>query len=161
MTPPICDGCNGLAVPSEYSSVTVSWITSPARTMAGPVTSAVTSRPYSQPHAVRLMNNSATTRNRPGATHVPILARRTGWLAALDFTLSQRKKRVHQTAKARLDIPRRSPPLLVGSVLLWRASARLDRYTAPFALRSVYKILVPQPVCVQGINLPCVFPAPC
>jgi hypothetical protein len=61
-----CDGCTGFDVPSEYVSVTVSWITSPTRTVAGPVTWAVTSRPYSQPDAVRLMNNSATTDNRFG-----------------------------------------------------------------------------------------------
>ncbi len=66
LTALVCDGCTGFDVPSEYVSVTVSRMTSPTRTMAGPVMWAVTSRPYSQPDAVRLMNNSATTRDRPG-----------------------------------------------------------------------------------------------
>jgi hypothetical protein len=59
----VCDGCTGFDVPSENVSVTVSWITSPTRMVAGPVTWAVTSRPYSRPHAVRLINTSATTSN--------------------------------------------------------------------------------------------------
>ena len=59
----VCDGCTGFDVPSENVSVTVSWITSPTRVVAGPVTWAVTSRPYSRPHAVRLINTSATTSN--------------------------------------------------------------------------------------------------
>jgi hypothetical protein len=56
----ICDGCSGFDVPSENIRVTASWITSPTRTVVGPVTWAVTSRPYS-PHAMRLINASATT----------------------------------------------------------------------------------------------------
>ena len=59
MTSPICDGCSGFDVPSENFKVTASWTTSPTRTVAGPVTSAVTSRLYS-PQAVRLANASAT-----------------------------------------------------------------------------------------------------
>jgi len=59
MTSPICDGCSGFDVPSENVRVTASWITSPTRTVAGPVTWAVTSRLYS-PQAVRLANASAT-----------------------------------------------------------------------------------------------------
>ena len=62
MTELICDGCSGFDVPSENVRVTASWITSPTRTVAGPVTSAVTSRLYmSVPHAMRLINASATT----------------------------------------------------------------------------------------------------
>ncbi len=61
MTSLICDGCSGFDVPSENVRVTASWITSPTRTIAGPVTWAVTSRLYSLPHAMRLINASATT----------------------------------------------------------------------------------------------------
>jgi hypothetical protein len=58
----ICDGSSGFDVPSENVRVTASWITSPTRTVAGPVTWAVTSRLYiSKPHAMRLINASATT----------------------------------------------------------------------------------------------------
>lgn len=57
----VCDGCSGFDVPSENVSVTASWITSPTRTVAGPVTWAVTSRLYSPQHAVRPINASATT----------------------------------------------------------------------------------------------------
>ena len=56
----ICDGSSGFDVPSENIRVTASWITSPTRTVAGPVTWAVTSRLYS-PQAVRLANATATT----------------------------------------------------------------------------------------------------